>query len=136
MRGDSIGAERRLLSESRTIQELASTVVPRLEELTAREQGMIRRYARDIDRLCKSLSRVTKPSGHLVFVVADSQLKSVPVMNSHFCKVSAVRHGFEFVEGVTRALPSQHRYLPPPDKVSGSFGSRMREESVLTFRRT
>lgn len=134
LRGDSIGAERRLLSESRTIQELASTVVPRLDELTAREQGMIRRYARDIDRLCRSISRVTKPQGHLVFVVADSQLKSVPVLNSHFCKVSAMRHGFEFVEGITRALPSQHRYLPPPEKVSGTFGTRMREESVLTFR--
>jgi hypothetical protein len=56
-------------------------------------------------------------------------------MNSHFCKVSAMRHGFEFIEEVTRALPGQHRYLPPPDKVAGNFGSRMREESVLTFRK-
>lgn len=135
LRGDSIGAERRLLSESRAIRELAGTVVPRLHELTSREQGMIRRYARDIDRLCKSISRVTKPEGHLVFVVADSQLRSVPVLNSQFCKAAAMRHGFEFVEGITRALPSQHRYLPPPEKVSGAFGARMREESVLTFRR-
>lgn len=135
LRGDSIGAERRLATESQAAQKLASMIVPRMGELSTREQGMIRRYARDIDRLCRSISRVTKPSGHLVFVVADSQLKSVPVMNSDFCKASATRHGFEFVEGVTRALPSQHRYLPPPDKVSGSFGTRMREESVLTFRK-
>lgn len=135
VRRDSIGAERRLARETQEVRDLADLVVPRLDELPSREQGLIRRYARDIDRTCRSLARVTKPGGHLVFVVADSQVRSVPVMNSRFCKESASAHGFEFVEGITRPLPSKHRYLPPPEQATSSFGSRMREESVLTFRR-
>jgi DNA modification methylase len=135
LRGDSIGAERGLAREGSRAQQLAQSVVPQLVELPNRDQRMIRRYAVDVDRLCRSVARVTKPGGYLVFVVADSQLKSVPIFNSHFCKVAALSRGFEFVEGVTRALPGQHRYLPPPENESGSLGGRMREESVLTFRK-
>ncbi|MGL5823510.1 MAG: hypothetical protein ACRCYU_01405, partial [Nocardioides sp.] len=63
LRGDSIGAERSLNGRSVTAQQLTETVVPRLTELAPRKQGMIRRYALDIDRLCRSVSRVTKPGG-------------------------------------------------------------------------
>lgn len=133
LRSETIGAERALPSNSEALQKLAQSVVPGIDGLSRRDQNMTLRYARDVDRLCRSIARVTKPGGYLVFVVADSQLRGVPILNSHFCKVAALRHGFKFIEGVTRSLPTQHRYLPPPEVSDGSFGSRMREEAVLTF---
>jgi len=135
LRGDSIGAERGLAQASPGAQAIIAAAVPRYNDLRLRDQGMVRRFARDIERLCRSMSRVVKPEGHLVFVVADSQVRGVPVSNSAVCKAAAMRHGFEFAEGIQRPLPAQHRYLPPPDADSSTLSGRMKEESVLTFRR-
>lgn len=136
LRSDSIGAERALGSDMPEIVAIANEAVPRLSELSRRDQGMVWRFTRDLDRLCRSLARVTRANGHLVFVVADSQLRGIPVPNSALCRVTAHKHGFALQEGVLRPLPAQHRYLPPPGGASSTLGSRMREEVVLTFLRS
>lgn len=132
LRGESIGTERALRPAREEVVAMAENGVPLIEDLPARERGMVWRFTHDIDRLCRSLSRVTKRGGHLVFVVADSQLKGVPVANSALCRLAAQRHGFELEEGILRPLPAQHRYLPPPNGGVG-LNARMREEYVLTF---
>ena len=136
VRSESVGAERSLATASGNVRALAQLAIPRLEELTPRNQHMVYRFTRDVERLCRSFARVTKRGGHLVFVVADSQLKGVPVSNSYLCQLSAVRAGFHLEETVARTLPSQHRYLPPPDGGAGAFAARMREERILTFIRS
>jgi hypothetical protein len=95
---------------------------------------MIWRFGNDMSRLAGSLARVTKSGGHLVFVVADSQLKDVPVPNTAMCQLAAEAHGFVQIDRAVRPLPAQHRYLPPPKGGSG-LNARMREEVVLTFER-
>jgi hypothetical protein len=96
---------------------------------------MVNHFAHDMDRLARSLARVTKPNGHLVMVVADSQLKGVPVSNARICEATAKRHGFRLVEKKPRPLPAQHRYLPPPTSTSGTLAARMKDEIVFTFKR-
>lgn len=135
LRSDSIGAERALPDPSEELAAMTRDAVPRLSELALRDQRMVWRFTTDLDRLCRSLGRVTRVGGHLVFVVADSQLRGVPVPNSALCRVIAQKHGFILQEGVLRPLPAQHRYLPPPGSEPGGLGSRMREEVVLTFER-
>jgi DNA modification methylase len=135
LRGTSIGTERSLRDPSADLVDLTAEAVPRLADLPNREQRLVWRFAHDMDRLCRSLARVTKEDGHLVFVVADSQVRGVPVPNSALCRVAAMRHGFEFEEGVLRPLPTKHRYLPPPESGPSTLSARMREEAVLTFRR-
>lgn len=134
IRGGLIGAERALRAAPEEIVAMAKAGVPLIGELPAREQGMVWRFTHDIYRLCRSLSRVTRRGGHLVFVVADSHLKGVPVANSALCRLVAQRHGFEFNEGTVRSLPARHRYLPPPNGGVG-LNARMREEFVQTFER-
>lgn len=112
----------------------ASACVPELESLRPREQRMVWRFTQDVHRLCRSLARVTRPGGHLVFV-ADSQLRGVPVQNSQLCQIAAESHGFTFRESVLRDLPSQHRYLPPPKEATSTLRPRMHEELILTFER-
>jgi DNA modification methylase len=135
LRGTSIGSERSLIDPPAAVKDLASEAVPQIRDLPTREQRVVWRFAQDMDRLCKSLARVTRADGHLVFVVADSQVRGVPVPNSALCRVAALRHGFAFEEGVLRPLPTKHRYLPPPEAGAGTLSARMREEAVLTFRR-
>lgn len=135
LRGTSIGTERSLRDPSPRIKELTSEAVPKFDDLPSRDQRVVWRFAQDMDRLCRSLARVTKTGGHLVFVVADSQVRGVSVSNSALCRLAAVDHGFQFREGVLRPLPTKHRYLPPPEVGQGTLSSRMREEAVLTFSR-
>lgn len=135
LRGTSIGTERSLNNPSKALMDLTAEAVPRLDDLPRREQRLVWRFAHDMDRLCRSLARVTREGGHLVFVVADSQVRGVPVPNSALCRVAALRHGFEFEEGVIRPLPTMHRYLPPPETGQSTLSVRMREEAILTFRR-
>jgi len=135
LRGTSIGTERSLKDPSQALKEMTAEAIPRLADLPGREQKLVLRFAQDMDRLCRSLARVSKHGGHLVFVVADSQIRGVPVPNSALCRVAALKHGFDFEEGVLRPLPTKHRYLPPPDAGPSTLSARMREEAILTFRR-
>jgi hypothetical protein len=117
------------------VKKIAESAVPRMVDLPLRRQGMVLRFTHDMDRLARSLARVTKTKGHLVMVVADSLLKGVPISNAEICSGAATTNGFELIERDERVLPAQHRYLPPPTTSSGTLGTRMKHEVIFTFRR-
>jgi hypothetical protein len=95
---------------------------------------MINRFAQDVHGLCRALARVIKPRGTLVMVVADSQLREVPICNSGICVAAAKHHGFALMSTQVREIPAEHRYLPPPGSTASSLAKRMKEEVVYTFR--
>jgi hypothetical protein len=136
IRGNSVGVERGLEVVTPEMSEIAKAAVPGMNELPPARQGMVLHFTHDMDRLARALSRVTKHGGHLVMVVADSQLKGVSISNATICRRTADRNGFELVERKPRPLPAQHRYLPPPTNTSGKLATRMKDEIVLTFKRT
>jgi hypothetical protein len=135
LRGTCVGVERALHDVACEVKETAETAVPRMAELPPRRQGMVLRFTHDMDSLARSVARVTKPKGHVVMVVADSQLKGVPISNAEICAGAATRNGFEVIERDERLLPAQHRYLPPPTATTGTLATRMKHEIILTFRR-
>lgn len=135
LRAEAIGAERGLSRARRALEQVATEAIPRMMELSSRDQKMVLRFAHDLQRVYRSLGRVTRVGGHVVVVVADSQLHGVLVSNSALCRVVAGRNGFVLKEGVLRPLPAHHRYLPPPTVGSSTLTGRMREEVVLTFER-
>ena len=135
LRGEAVGAERGLDSATEAIHRVAAAAIERMADLPARRQRMVLRFTRDIDRLTKSLARVIQPNGHLVMVVADSQLAGVPISNSAICAITAARHGFRLIDEALRPLPTRHRYLPPPSTTTTALAQRMKEEIVFTFAR-
>jgi hypothetical protein len=136
LRGESVGVERSVDDEvSLDVFAIAKHAVPRLDDLPAARQGMILRFTRDMDRLAHSLARVVKPRGHVVMVVADSQLKGVAISNAQICAEAAKKNGFRLVEEKVRSLPARHRYLPPPSTSKGTLATRMKDEVIFTFRR-
>lgn len=135
LRGESVGVERAITDVNPDVRQIAETAVPRLSDLPERRQGMVLRFTHDMDRLARSLARVTKRGGHLVVVVADSQLKGVPISNAEICSGAASKNGFALVDRDERALPTQHRYLPPPTTSTGTLATRMKHEVIFTFRR-
>lgn len=136
LRGTSVGVERAMHEVAPEVKEIAEAAVPRMAELPPRRQGMVLRFTHDMDCLARSLARVAKSKGHLVMVVADSQLKGVPISNAEICAGAVTRNGFELVEQEERLLPAQHRYLPPPTATTGTLAARMKHEIIFTFRRT
>jgi DNA modification methylase len=136
LRGESVGVERGMDKVSPEIQKITEAAVPRLGDLPERRQAMVLRFAHDMNKLIKSLARVTKRGGHLVMVVADSQLKGVPISNAEICAGAAKQNGFKPVARDERLLPSQHRYLPPPTTSTGTLATRMKHEIIFTFKRT
>lgn len=135
VRGGSIGSERGIKRPTASIAQLAHEAIPCVDKLSSRHRGLVWRFALDVDHLCRSFARVTKPGGYLVFVVADSQLKGVPIPNSALCRIAAERSGFRLDDVTTRELPAQHRYLPPPLTSVGTMASRMGVEVIMTLSR-
>ena len=135
LRGEVVGVERRMDDVSPEVRTITEAAAPRMSDLPDRWQGIVLRFGHDMDRLARSLARVTKPKGHLVMVVANSQLKGVAISNATICAGAVARHGFEVVDETVRLLPARHRYLPPPATTSGTLSQRMNEEIVYTFRR-
>ena len=96
---------------------------------------MIVRFTRDLLGVWRALDRITKSTGKVVMVVADSQLRGVGISNSAICQATAQLHGFKLQDQATRQLPARHRYLPPPAAALGALSQRMKQEVVLTFGR-
>jgi SAM-dependent methyltransferase len=135
LRGESVGVERGIANVSSAISAIAEAAVPRMNDLPARRQGMVLRFTHDMDRLARSLARVVTQGGHLVMVVADSQLKGVPISNAAICAGAATNNGFRLLTRDERVLPAQHRYLPPPTASTGTLATRMKHEIIFTFSR-
>jgi DNA modification methylase len=136
LRGGSVGVERAMENVKPEVRKIAERAVPCMADLPPRRQGMVLRFTHDMDRLARSLARVTKPGGHLVMVVADSQLNGVPISNADICAGAAKKNGFKFVDRDERLLPTQHRYLPPPTTSTGTLATRMKHEVIFTFARS
>ncbi len=135
IRSASVGVARGIDGVTPEVQKIAETAVSRMTDLPPARQGMVLHFADDMDRLARSLARVTKRRGYLVMVVADSQLKGVPISNSKICAETVRRYGFKLVEKKPRPLPAQHRYLPPPTTSTGTLATRMKQEIIFTFQR-
>ncbi|MFL5953694.1 MAG: DNA methyltransferase [Gaiellaceae bacterium] len=135
LRGESVGVERSIGRVPPAVTKIAQAAVPRLSDLPARRQGMVLRFTHDMDRLARSLARVTRRDGYLVLVVADSQLKGVAISNAGICEGAAANHGFRLITREERVLPAQHRYLPPPTASTGTLATRMKQEVIFTFKR-
>jgi hypothetical protein len=135
LRGESVGVERAIERVKPEVRAIAEAAVPRLAELPKRRQGMVLRFTQDMSQLARSIGRVVKRDGHLVVVVADSQLKGIPISNAEICAGAARANGFDLVDRDERELPTQHRYLPPPTTATGTLATRMKHEVIFTFRR-
>lgn len=135
LRGGAVGVERGLPEVAPEIREIAEAAVSDMAALPSARQGMVLRFTHDMDRLARSLARVSRPKSHLVMVVANSQLKGVNISNAAICERAAKRHGFKVIDETIRPLPARHRYLPPPKTTAGTLSQRMHEEIVFTFQR-
>jgi tRNA G10 N-methylase Trm11 len=137
IRSSSVGAERApdIFANIPLAEELTLKMQD-VKDLPAGKRNMIYRYALDMNEIMKESARVLKKGKHAVFVIGNSTVRGVRVENTLIAEGAAIRHGLQVVEKLEREIPQNKRYLPPPSS-SGStgFDTRMRTETVITFRK-
>lgn len=134
LRSSNIGSERSGdLREAGQFSEVVERMVN--VELDHKHFQLVMKYILDMNRVISECRRVLTKNGQAVFVIGDSNVGGVFVKNSEGLISLATRNGFALLGKVTRPLPVNRRYLPPPnlEKSGNSLQSRMREEVILSF---
>jgi len=136
IRRESVGTEASLghAMESSWVRSLIKEL--RLKPaLAGREQALLATYVWDINLALAEVSRVLRPDGRAVYVVGDSMIRGTFVRNSAIVTAAAERQGLSLELRVSRSLPDNRRYLPPPSPImsKATMDSRMRREVVLSF---
>ena len=135
IRAENIGSESsRPLDEMEQFRETIDQMVD-INHLDQRHLGMILRYITDMNRIFYECRRVLKRGGNAVFVIGDSTVGGVFVRNSEGLTHLAHQNGLNLSERITRPLPENRRYLPPPtsETAGDNLQSRMKEEVILQF---
>jgi DNA modification methylase len=136
LRAASVGTEAAFeeAMESTWVRQVINTL--RLNPtLPNRQQALLATYIWDMDRAMSEVSRVLRTRGRAVYVVGDSTIRGTFVRNSAIISAAAENHGLVSRSRHVRVLPSNRRYLPPPDRERpiAKMNSRMRREIVLSF---
>jgi hypothetical protein len=136
IRGDSVGAEASSMDAVETpwVQELLKKM-GMTTRLSARNSGLLARYAFDMDGALAEVTRVLKVGGRAVYVVGDSTVRGTFVRNSLVVTAVAEANGLTLESRRSRVLPANRRYMPPPQRglSATSIEGRMRREVVLVF---
>tara|TARA_R110002111_G_scaffold261984_1_gene336620 strand:- start:100824 stop:102071 length:1248 start_codon:yes stop_codon:yes gene_type:complete len=137
IRSENIGTEssRKKLISSNIIPiiENASKSLGMIENLPSSLRGCLEKYVEDMSQVVSEIARVVRPGGNVVFVIGDSTLRGVYVQNSLALENLSESFGLKVTSRVTREIPPNRRYMPPP-KAGSTFNSierRMREEVIL-----
>ncbi len=128
VRSDAIGAERGP-DEALTCSEMRKAF-GKVDELPKRYIAMIDRYAGDIMKTISEIKRVLVPGGTATFVVGNSCLKGVFIINADAVATAAEMSGFSLSHQYERDLPTNSRYLPT--SAGSPLHKRMRTETILT----
>jgi DNA modification methylase len=131
----AVGSRKLALKEDNLslIEQIVSKM-GNIELLSNSQQGMIKQYVLDMSAIVEESYRVLRTGGRAIFVIGDSCLRGVPVMNSEALKAISRAVGFKLKKKHIRELEPNRRYLPPPSKKGESdLEKRMRFEHVITF---
>ncbi len=136
IRGTSVGTERGLREELPEAVERATFHRARgMRHLPPRKRHMVRRFAGDLFEVLSEVRRVLRPGGRACFVVASSQISGVKVNNARLMERLGAVAELKLTSKRIRTLPVRHRYLPTPSNGENALALRMKEETVLRFRR-
>jgi len=136
LRSESIGAE--LAADVNEDEQKIKDIIAEMrlrKSLPDRQEQILVRYVEDMRRAVAETARVLVPGGRAVYVVGENSINGTYIRNSTLVSSVAEWAGLRLKERLTRPLPANRRYLPPParDARSATLNARMRREVVLSF---
>jgi len=124
------------LADDKEIESVieALKLQPKLEK---RNERILRKYIYDMRKAIYEVRRVLSWTGKAVYVVGENSLRGTYIRTSVIISKLAGFAGLSMMGRMTRTLPANRRYLPPPSfgQRGGTMEGRMRREVVLTFGR-
>lgn len=136
LRTNSVGSE---ASNESTLDDVEIAEIVKMLKLTprldSRHEGILARYVGDMRSAVSEVGRVLARGGKAVYVIGENSLRGTYIRTSTIVTKLAELVGLELAERLTRTLPSNRRYMPPPASgyCGGNIEARMRRELVLTF---
>lgn len=133
LRRESIGTEvGRKMEGDVQVAEIIRQL--RIKKLTPRKNKLVAAYIDDMRQAISEVARVLVPGGKALYVVGENTVGGVYIKNAKILISLAASEGLHLRSEVSRPLPPNRRYMPPPRSQNmASFDSRMRSEVVLCF---
>ncbi|MGI5211937.1 hypothetical protein [Plantactinospora sp. CA-290183] len=134
IRGESVGAERGVeAGSSQQLKDMRASL-GNFSSLSSRHMRMVDRFLLDLLDLYREQARLLRSGGKAVTVIGNSALRGAFLRNDRAATVAAQFQGLVKVSEHERTLPSERRYLPPPQHLGGAaLQQRMRTETILRF---
>ena len=104
-------------------------------EMSHRQRRILSTYLLDIEAIVKEQSRVLRPGGSLVYVVANARHRDSSISVESLIDQCASALDLTLIKRSERTLPQQRRYLPPPKAGTAFLDRRMHTEVILEFRK-
>jgi DNA modification methylase len=103
--------------------------------LSPRLHALLSRFIADMEQAIKEVARVLVPGGRAVYVIGENTIRGIYIQNARIIAALARRAGLRLVRRTSRRLPSNRRYLPPPERRTrkAALDRRMRSEVILHF---
>lgn len=138
IRSENIGSEHGIDSEDSKGYEEAIRRMIDNQTVKRKLYRILLKYIKDMDRVFSESRRVLKKQGEAIFVIGDSTVSGIFIKNSEGLKSLSQRQGFQLVSSITRQLPENRRYLPPPnlENAGKQLQNRMGEEVILRFKQS
>jgi hypothetical protein len=102
--------------------EIARDIVQRMSDASAKMAREVEAFFVDMQQVFDESYRVLKPGGHCCYVIGNTQLKGVDILNAEAFADSLQHSGFALDRIIKREIPS--KILPQKrDKKTGRFAS-------------
>lgn len=103
--------------------------------MPAAQNAMFVRFLSAMRAVLSEIHRFLKRNGQAALVIGDCLVRGTFVKNSEAIKSLASHVGLTLVSERIRSLPSNRRYLPPPQAKDAGAGlsKRMRKQVILKF---
>jgi hypothetical protein len=134
-RAQSVGIQKRL--DHPVDDKLITSLLKKagnLNHFSQTKEQHIKRYAGDLFMICEEIYRSLKHRGKATIVIADAMTSGTLVKNTEIFKNAARLSGLNLASKFQRKIPTNLRYLPPPEyNTNSALDKRMKTEAVLTF---
>lgn len=109
--------------------ETANEIVSELYDKHERTSLEVSQFFCDMDEVFQESYRILKPNGRCCFVIGDTRIKSVDILNAEVFAESLLLSGFQIDRIINRVIPT--KILPQTrDKNTGRFSSTMSATST------
>ncbi len=137
LRASNIGSEIGQPIDNCSLVDTMADSLGGVNRLSYKRKLTLERYLRDMDLAVSEISRVSKRGAIIVLVLGNVNVDGVFLDIAGAVERLAAANALHRLTAVTRQIPNNRRYLPPPDsqKEGQPLAKRLRSEIILVLKK-